>query len=431
MKTTLPSYFGPLPVGSFVFELSVPSELRLKFDTIEPMETLKARIFYPIDPNQPHSTRDDEYWSCFREGMPAESKGIRRMAFHLCSLYFANTTLPIYDGQLCLPADNGKLPVVIFSHGLMGNRNIYSTLCGSLAAYGIVVVAMEHRDHSAIITTVRDPAVADEKPHVINYHDLGDLYSKKTEVKQQHRLLFRLREIQLAIRALRNINEKGAIWPGSPVEFSTSATHYEPVLLALRNRLQVGKGEIMLAGHSFGAATSVFISRYAEPSPIEGYPTKEDVKCLMLYDIWMLPVVQLNVSALEHKTIIIISHEFRNWTENFSALRDWTRIDTQQNEESGAMKQERLATIKVPHLSRLFIFHGTAHSSQSDVHLVSPTLLKRIFRVNVEADPNTAMDINVRASVQFLRENGVQNLHGKEEPKALVSGAVAGWEEIV
>ena len=39
----------------------------------------------------------------------------------------------------------GKLPVIVFSHGIMSSRNTYSTFCTQLASEGNVVVAVEHR----------------------------------------------------------------------------------------------------------------------------------------------------------------------------------------------------------------------------------------------------------------------------------------------
>ena len=38
-----------------------------------------------------------------------------------------------------------KLPVIVFSHGIMSSRNTYSTFCTQLASEGNVVVAVEHR----------------------------------------------------------------------------------------------------------------------------------------------------------------------------------------------------------------------------------------------------------------------------------------------
>jgi platelet-activating factor acetylhydrolase len=47
------------------------------------------------------------------------------------------------------PPAEGRFPLVIFSHGLVGTRNTYSHFCSSLASEGYVVVAVEHADGSS------------------------------------------------------------------------------------------------------------------------------------------------------------------------------------------------------------------------------------------------------------------------------------------
>jgi platelet-activating factor acetylhydrolase len=54
-------------------------------------------------------------------------------------------------------------PVIIFSHGLGGSRLCYSAICGELASFGFIVVAVEHRDGSGARTHVSLPEDTDPR----------------------------------------------------------------------------------------------------------------------------------------------------------------------------------------------------------------------------------------------------------------------------
>jgi len=46
---------------------------------------------------------------------------------------------------------NDVFPVIVFTHGLGGNRTTYSTLCSDIASHGYIVAVLEHRYHSRVV----------------------------------------------------------------------------------------------------------------------------------------------------------------------------------------------------------------------------------------------------------------------------------------
>ena len=69
-------------------------------------------------------------------------------------LFGSRIAIPAVQSGKLKKADKSKLPLVIFSHGLAGNRKVYSQYCGELASRGYVVAAIEHRDGTAPSTTI-------------------------------------------------------------------------------------------------------------------------------------------------------------------------------------------------------------------------------------------------------------------------------------
>lgn len=65
--------------------------------------------------------------------------------FRMCTFSFeGDVYVPaLWQGPLC--PSNTQFPVVIFSHGLGGNRTTNTTVCCELASQGFIVASLEHR----------------------------------------------------------------------------------------------------------------------------------------------------------------------------------------------------------------------------------------------------------------------------------------------
>ncbi|EPY51075.1 PAF family phospholipase A2 [Schizosaccharomyces cryophilus OY26] len=414
-STSLPEYEGPLRVGSVVIETSVPEELRCQLPSIEhEMKTVKLRMFYPLLPNKDVRRRKDELWLPFNEGVPQIAKGFKWWMIRACASWFSKTSLPVYDGDIYQDS----------------SRNVYSSLCGNISSYGIVVLALEHRDQTAIISTVRDPADPDDKGYLLQYHEIKDFYSDSTVALHKDRFFFREREIQLAMKMIRSINEHGV--PSLDTAYSCSADPklYTRLFESLKGRLNTTKGEILLSGHSFGAATCAYITNSSTPSLNHNYLHREEYKCAILYDIWMFPVRQLNIQKIRYPTLMIISYEFHRWTDNYEALKTWLldrESESQIGQESAADKLDIVSNEKTSHV---FVLNGTVHANQSDLPILLPSMVLKILKGKVKADPYEAVKINTRSSVQFLRENGIK-IQGENDPDCLRSEVIPGWEKII
>ena len=127
------------------------------------------------------------------------------------------------------------MPLVIFSHGLAGTRNMYAALASALASQGYLVAAVEHRDGSASYTAIHEKHGVKHKPYV---HTDGNFAWRREQIGK------RVAEFDAAVAALSRDAPPRNAHPGSRFDVS--------VLDGL-----VDASRLVAIGHSFGGATVV------------------------------------------------------------------------------------------------------------------------------------------------------------------------------
>lgn len=188
---------------------------------------------------------------------------------------------------------------MVFSHGLGGSRNAYSHLCGSLASYGLIVIAPDHRDGSAPVSFIRD--VEGKITKKVDYKALPHTPSRKVEEARDEQLKIRLWELGMIHkilvqmdhgRQLTNFIADRAEEPqqqtlyskGSLAELASRLAgdkfpdQYKPAvtkgdLTMFKSKLDVHTpGKIAWAGHSFGAASVIQFVKTVYYSTAENKP---------------------------------------------------------------------------------------------------------------------------------------------------------------
>jgi len=317
--------------------------------------------------------------------------------------------------------DRPNFPVLIFSHGLGGSRTLASSICGGLASYGMVVVAMEHRDGSGARTFVNLP------PGKEAHRDLDDegvdkdrRHTREEEKKERRRppkqqtksyykvdYLFpegnakdttpnnpqgvdlelrfaqidmRLAEIEEAYHVLTMIGE------GRGEEVKKANLRKKGTVGGSSKGLdgidwQDWKGRLHLesvtmAGHSFGGATAVQVIRLADRFRWIGQG--------ILLDAWG-PAFPENTEQRIRKPILSIGSEaFMHWQENFDRVEDICREGLDQGTLCWQM------TIR-----------GSTHLSQTDFAVLYPNWMALLLKTLV--NPRRALSLTITAIFEFLR----------------------------
>ena len=136
---------------------------------------------------------------------------------------------------------NSKLPIVVFSHGITGNAEIYSYQAMSMAANGSLVMSINHTDGSSIGFKRRDGSFLEFDTAIGEIGKQKGRYPESVRHRRKQ-LNHRVNEFLAATQALIKLNE-------------TNVAELDQVGISFANKLNVN--DCIAAGHSFGGATAL------------------------------------------------------------------------------------------------------------------------------------------------------------------------------
>ncbi|KAL2136269.1 hypothetical protein VTI74DRAFT_4504 [Chaetomium olivicolor] len=310
-----------------------------------------------------------------------------------------------------------RFPVVIFSHGLGGSRTLYSSVCGELASFGLVVVAMEHRDGSGARTFVnkmgkeedlddqgvdksacppeneKQDSKRREKAKTKPYYKIDYLFPKNNArdtapqnpngVDKELRaaqIEMRLGEIEEAFYTLGLINSgKGDQVRQTNLRKGDNVGSSSAGLDGLDWQDWAGRldlDSITMMGHSFGGAITVQALR----SDKLGWITQG-----ILLDPWGPALPECPEQQPVHKPVLSIGSEaFMHWAENFACIEQLC----QEARAAGT-------------LCWMTAIRGSTHLSQTDFAVLYPNWMSWFMKTMVT--PERAIYLTVHSVLEFLK----------------------------
>ncbi|KAF2028999.1 PAF-acetylhydrolase family member [Setomelanomma holmii] len=263
----------------------------------------------------------------------------------------------------------GKLPCVVFTHGMAGMSQSYSHYLGSIASHGYVVAAVEHRDGSGPGTIIHHPNGTERKVWHMKLQDL-ESHPPMTDLDlKEAQLNFREAEISETIKLFALLNEGDALIvnlkPDSPRES----------LPGFKQRLDLSA--VTVAGHSYGAtgAMQALKSAGTEAMPINA-------------GIALDPGKGSGPLNKDIDVPVLVFHS-GEWTEKQTDFYDQGKHFDVVRKIVYSVREGWFMTLS-----------GSAHPSITDAPLIIPWIMKMVTGTTL--DSRIALREYVHPSVQFL-----------------------------
>lgn len=246
-----------------------------------------------------------------------------------------------------------KVPVVIFSHGVRGHRNIASGLCREFASQGFAVYSLNHNDGTA--ASMFD----DQKHETIHYmeEDMTDLPLWRERIEE------RCEEVK---RVLDHIH-----------------THPKDI----DNNIEFDLDRVVIVGHGFGGCTALLASQREE---------RRISHCVML-DPWLFVLHKEILDdgfAIKQIMLCINSEEYHPNVEGFDS---WETVQILFH-NNNAIEDLNVMITK------------TGHLFQTDVLSLAPLEFKMWSERNPSTEVVEMYELGNKVLMKWLKEYGFPDI---------------------
>ncbi|XP_076275882.1 platelet-activating factor acetylhydrolase-like [Rhynchophorus ferrugineus] len=273
-------------------------------------ESSLVRLYYPSEQNPEERVSNNRWktWIPDDSYLYGISKVLMLYPFVLrCVCWWSeHIVIPaVYGAKIKI--NNNKLKCIVLSHGLGGNRFLYSNICCELASRGFLILALEHRDNSACNTfyyATRSDAEVDLRTHVEFKHVKLGREHHKTRNEQ---VKIRYSECAKVLDFLKQLHQ--GIIPHNVLDDTPlhKDLGYDFDLKDLGGNLDMNN--LCLMGHSFGAATTLYtLSKITE------------FRFGILLDPWMFPVKSEHLEEKVQQPLLFINTQTFHIAANVEAM---------------------------------------------------------------------------------------------------------------
>jgi dienelactone hydrolase len=378
-------------------------------------DNVQVRVWYPTEDH--HHLIQQSTNNHFRRARYASADCIQHMSqvynFPKCLVdhYFnieMNSITRVEGEKQMVPlkplspneTSTSKYPVIVFSHGLMGFPEHYSTICEHLTSQGYIVVAPYHTDGSCPVvlpyeaifndsSNSMEPILFDQmrEEFVSKQRDLCDSDNTTLELLyREYQLRIRISDVRTCQRMLIALSEN-------------NTTETIPGHEIFANKID--RGRIGVLGHSFGGGTiAATLASTVDPQPF---------RCGMSLDGWLDPVINNAIRPDDSPTILdevsqirkehtlpplaFVNSDLWQWKNNLKNMD--TFLHAMSDTESYPMWTQQSKVYK-------YKMTGTAHHNFNDISVLMPWCGRYLKYIGPSVDSFSVMDKLTKLIEQFF-----------------------------